>query len=279
MSGAAIPPMERRDVPAVPVAAVVVSRNSAGDLPGCLAALKAAGIAETIVVDNASSDGSADAARVAGARVIANTDNRGYGAGLNQGIAACATEAALCLNADVTVSRWAPGRLWAVMQEHPRLGVIGPRLFNPDRTLQPSANRRFPGLASYVADVSGFAGLKMRLYRTGFVRRVAGPLWYGPLHWRTGPVAWVGGAALLVRRSAWEAVGGFDERCFLYYEEVDFCRRLAAAGWETWFCAEAEVVHGFPSSTAAEPALAAAAARRSRALYFGRTEGRLELHG
>lgn len=258
---------------AVPVAAVMVSRNSATDLPAGLTALKAAAVAETVVVDNASMDGSAAVARAAGARVIDNHDNRGYGAGLNQGMAATASEAVLCLNADVTVRSWTVQRLWAVMQEHPSIGLIAPRLFHPDGTLQPSVNRRFPGISSYLADVTGLAGLKMRLYRGPFVSRALGPLWYGRVHHRTRRVAWVGGACFLVRRSAWNRVGGFDEGFLLYYEEVDFCRRLAAAGWETWFCAEAEAVHGWGSSTAAEPALAAQAARRSRRRYFSRHGG------
>lgn len=255
--------------------AVVVTRNSAGDLPRCLAALKAGGIAETVVVDNASTDGGAALARSLGARVMENRENRGYGAGLNQGIAATTAGGVLCLNADVEVARESASRLARVLEAHDRCGVVGPRLRHPDGTLQPSVNMSFPGCGSFLADVSGLAGLKMRLYNTGIVRRAIGPLWYGPLHQGTFRVAWVGGACLLVRRAAWEAVGGFDERFFLYYEEVDLCRRLSGSGWEAWFCGEAEAVHGWGTSTVAEPALAAASARRSRALYFSTHGGAL----
>lgn len=225
-------------------AAVVISYETRDLLRACLETVREEGPAEAVVVDNASRDGSAEMVRAGfpEVRLLARTDNPGYGAASNQGIAACRAPYVLLLNSD---TRLRPGTLAALgweLDRHPRAAIVGPRLVNPDGSRQPSC---FPFLTP-------FNVLAMNTYLNRLVRHAPGlRRRFRPVYSLipAGAVPWVKGAALAIRREAFAAVGGFDESYFLYAEEMDLCWRLARAGWEIRFTPEAEVVHEEGAST------------------------------
>lgn len=223
---------------------VLVSHNTRGLLLAALASVEDAG--EVVVVDNASTDGSAEAVRRAfpRVRVLENAGNPGYGAAANQGIAACSAPFVLLLNSDTVVRPDALRALAGYLESHPRAGLAGPRLENPDGTLQRSCFA-FLGTARLAIEKSP---LGRRLASIPALR----DRWlihHGP-HDRPRTAPWVLGAALALRREAFEAVGGFDPDFFLYAEEVDLCYRLWEAGWEVHFAPVATVVHVGGASTA-----------------------------
>jgi N-acetylglucosaminyl-diphospho-decaprenol L-rhamnosyltransferase len=225
---------------------VVVNHNAGAFLAKCLESVRtAAGDIRTdvVIVDNHSSDGSVDriADRHPGVRVIRNPRNVGFARAANQGLDATDTPFVLLLNPDAEVIGGTLGALVKVTRERPRAGAIGVLVRNPDGTLQPSA-RRVPGLG----EALGHAFL--------------GPLWrdnpwtrsYTMADWDRSTereVEWVSGSAMVLRRSALTEVGFFDERYFMYVEDVDLCTRLRRAGWQVLFSPEVEVVHQIGVST------------------------------
>lgn len=254
---------------------IIVNYNTRSDLQTCLQALEPEAAA-VIVVDNASTDGSPAMvrARFPWARLQANEDNRGYGAGANDGLALCETPYALVLNSD---TRPLPGALAALadyLDRRPQVGMAGPRLLNPDRTLQPSCFH-YPSPGITLLQEIRVARLAARI---PYLRERYLPAWP---HDRSRPVPWVLGAALAIRRSAFEAVGGFDEGFFMYFEEVDLCYRLVRAGWEVHFTPEAEVIHSGAASTRQQRAAMAAQLYRSLRKFYRRhypgQQGRLRL--
>ncbi len=191
-----------------------------------------------IVVDNASADGSAAMVRAEfpAVELIANTDNRGFAAACNQGIAASKEDFIFILNPDTLITTAALQTLLDVMQAEPRTGACGPRIVNPDGSLQPSC-RRFPTLPRLLLDEFGLGKLFPHSKLFGGYRMT----WWA--HDQLREVDQLMGAALLLRRAALEQVGTFDERFFMYYEEVDLCLRLRDAGWKVLFVPAAEVMH------------------------------------
>lgn len=204
---------------------VIVTFNSAEHIEACLRSLNEPGW-ERIVVDNASTDATVERARaVPEVLVLANPENRGFAAAVGQGVRAARGSLLLLLNPDVTAEAGALGALRAAVEPD---GVVaaGGRLLNPDGTTQVGfVVRRFPTLARALAEVL----LLNRLF--------PGNLWntryrYLDLNYdQPAEVEQPAGACLLVKRGAWEAVGGLDEEFFpLWFEDVDFCRRLRARG-------------------------------------------------
>jgi GT2 family glycosyltransferase len=233
----------------LPMAVVVVSFNTRGALESCLESVVAAAPTEMVVVDNGSTDGSIELVRSAfpDIRLLVNAQNRGYGSAANLAIAACSAPAVLLLNSDTVLAPDAPLALGRYVAEHPRAAVVGPRLANTDGTLQPST-RPFRSVADVLMGDVGLESVVRRIpgLRARFLRTWS--------HDVARTVPWVVGAALAVRRSAFESVGGFDERYFMYWEEVDLCRRLADAGFETHFAPVTTVVHAGAASTTSQPA-------------------------
>jgi N-acetylglucosaminyl-diphospho-decaprenol L-rhamnosyltransferase len=219
-------------------AAVVVSYNSRDYLQACLASLAAEGVERTVVVDNGSTDGSVEPARAAGAEWVPTGANLGYGRAANLGASAATVAGApylLVCNPDVELCPGAVTALRAAMEEDPSLGAVGPRLLNPDGSLYPSA-RTFPDFV----DAIGHGMLGLIAPRNRFTRR------YRLLDWdhrNRAKVDWVSGACFMVRRRAWDEVGGFDPGYFMYMEDVDLCWRLRRAGWEVGYEPGAEAVH------------------------------------
>jgi GT2 family glycosyltransferase len=245
----------------LPLAVAVVSYDTRELLERCLLSVRAARPVQTVVVDNGSTDGSIELVGdgFPEMTLIVNEPNRGYGAAANQAIAACSAPVVLLLNSDTEIAPDAPQALGAYLAEHPEVAVAGPRLVNPDGSLQGST-LGFPSVADMLMGDTGLHALVRRMPR---VREGSLRTWS---HDRARPVPWLRGAALAIRRSAFGAVGGFDERYFMYFEEVDLCRRLGAAGLQTHFAPVTDVVHARSASTRKHPR----AMRREWLVSYGR---------
>jgi hypothetical protein len=230
------------------VAVVVVAFESRDLIAACLNTVLEAGPAETVVVDNGSTDDTMALVReqFPAVRLVANERNRGYGAAANQGIRSCKAPVVLLLNTDTLVEPTALTALAQYLAEHPRAAVVGPRLANPDGTLQRSTYP-FPSVADTLLAETG---LHLLVRRAPLIRRLSLRTWN---HDAARRVPWVLGAALAIRVSAFEAVGGFDEDFFMYGEEADLCRRLGAAGFEVHFAPVTTITHLGGASTATRP--------------------------
>jgi GT2 family glycosyltransferase len=224
-----------------PTAIVVVNFNTREHLRACLATLEGQRAARVVVVDNASPDASADMVHEEhpAVELLTNRHNEGYGAAANRGIRACAEPYVLVLNADTRLEADAVRALADFLDAHPRAAAVGPRLVREDGTLQPSA-LPFPRPVT----------LRPLVRHVPLIREWYLPTWS---HSRPRRVPYVLGAALCLRRSAFDEVGGFDSGFFLFYEEVDLCQRLRLAGWEIHFAPVTTVVHTGGASTAQDP--------------------------
>jgi N-acetylglucosaminyl-diphospho-decaprenol L-rhamnosyltransferase len=229
------------------VTVAIVSWNTRDLLGACLASLRSAvedEIADVWVFDNASTDGSAEMVRrdFPQASLIASRENLGFGAGVNAIAARTRTPWLVAANADVA---FAPGALETLIQEaeaHPEAGALAPRLILPDGSTQHSAYA-FPTIPYTLAFVTGLGRLSRRLAR----RWCIGP-GFDPDEAREVP--WAVGAALLVRRDAWDQVGGFDDAQWMYAEDLDLGWRLRRAGWRTRYVPGARVAHAESAATA-----------------------------
>lgn len=221
------------------VSVVIVSYNTRAMTLECLRTLydRLGGLtAEVFVVDNGSSDGSADAVAKAfpDVRLIRNEGNRGFAAANNQAIRLASADYLLLLNSDAFPKPGAVTTLVEQMAARPDLAVLGPRLLNRDESLQKSCYR-FPGPMRSVCE-------NLLLTAMWPNNRLVGD-YRGWGHDGDRDVEFVIGACLLVRRSAIDSVGSFDEAFFFYGEEADWCRRFRQAGWKIAFTSAAEVYH------------------------------------
>jgi N-acetylglucosaminyl-diphospho-decaprenol L-rhamnosyltransferase len=216
------------------ISAVVVTYNALPWIERCLESLRGR---ETIVVDNGSTDGTLELVERRFPDVLVlRRENRGYGAGLNAGLQAASGEFVLLLNSDAWAEEGAVDRLLAFAESHPRAGLVGPRACNPDGTRQLTV-RAFPTLWRLATEY-------LFLRKVAPRSRALNAFYAGGLDLgRAQTVDWVMGFAMLVRREAVEAVGGFDEGFFMFSEETDLCRRLWDAGWEVWYAPQAEFTH------------------------------------
>jgi GT2 family glycosyltransferase len=223
------------------VAVVIVSFNTRDLLGKCLEQVAEAAVpfsTDVVVVDNASADGSADmvAERFPDVRLIRNRDNRGFAAGCNQGIDASSSEFVLLLNSDAFIDRVALETMITFLREVTGAGVCGARLIERDGQAQlPPV--RFPTPLSGLFNMTVLGRLLPRS-RHNIRRPISDEELGRPIR-----VDWVSGACFLARRKAIEQVGALDEGYFLYFEETDWCRRMAANGWETWYLPGAKVRH------------------------------------
>jgi hypothetical protein len=221
-----------------------LTREPLARLLDSLRAARPAPLAEVLVVNNS---GEPVDDLLAGlpwpARVLAPGRNLGYARGVNLGLREASAEDALILNPDVVVE---PGSIEALARcaaERPRAGIVAPRLFHPDGSLQYSARRFYNGRTLLLRR----APVAARAERSRAVREHLMADWD---HADTRPVDWVLGAALYVRRRAMRDVGLMDERYFLYFEDVDWCQRMWRHGYEVVYCAEARMVHGHARASA-----------------------------
>ena len=226
------------------MAVAVISWNTRELLRRCLTTVMREAPGEIVVVDNGSTDGSQEMVREQFPSVHLRVlpENPGYGAASNVAFTLCTADYVLLLNSDTELRPGTLPALVAHLDRCPEAGIVGPRILNPDGTLQRSTFP-FPGPLVPLMKRRPLADLVQVLpsLRDTFVGA-----WE---HDRTRRVPWVLGAALAIRRSAYQAVGGFDESYVMYYEEVDLCYRLRQAGWETHFTPAAEIVHIGGAST------------------------------
>lgn len=233
---------------ALELSVIILNYNAAADLRCCLASL-AAGCAglrfETIVVDNASPRPGVEAAVAGfpGVRLIRRRRNGGFSAGMNTGLRAARAEAALILNPDTVLAPGAAPALLAAMRADPSIGVLGPRLLNPDGSLQLSC-RRFPTFAASLFNRNSL--LTRLLPRNRFSRSYLMTDWD---HSRSNDVDWLSGAAMLLNQRALRQVGPFDPGFFFEIEDVDLCRRMHDAGYRVVYFPEATVTHEIGASS------------------------------
>jgi hypothetical protein len=208
--------------------------------------LAAAGSCHVYVVDNDSRDGSLETlqrhaeTRGWGERVsiLAAPRNGGYGYGINLAVerafeSADPPEYVYVINSDAFADKGSITRLVAFMDAHPDAGIAGSHIHGPDGTSQGAAFR-FPSVWSELESTAGIGALSRLLAR--HIVSVPAPAEHRPIDW-------VPGTSMLIRSAALRQVGLFDEAFFLYFEETDFCRRLAAAGWHCCYVADAPITH------------------------------------
>ena len=245
------------------ISVAIVSYNTREHVRACLETVRDEHAHEVIVVDNASSDGTAEMIRAEYPWVVLDVSptNRGYGAASNRAIARSSGDYVFLLNSDVRLRPGALAALSAYLDEHPEAGLLGPRLHNPDGTLQISC---FP-FPTPLYVLLKESSLGPRMQHVPLLRDLYLPTWS---HSHSRDVPWVLGAALAIRRTAFDAVGGFDERFFMYSEEVNLCLRLRAAGWQIHFAPVTEVVHIGGASTARHRAAMSAQLYASQVQFY-----------
>jgi N-acetylglucosaminyl-diphospho-decaprenol L-rhamnosyltransferase len=230
---------------------VVVAYKSSGELTRCLDSIvsDAPGGSEAVVVDNASPD---DSATVAGShplrpRIVTSAKNLGFGGGCNLGSMDSDADALFFLNPDARLKSGATALLVAALEADASLGVVAPRVIDPTGESRAASAGAEPSLRSSI-------GHFLALGRIPGIRRLFRPVYLADGRVRTRP-DWVSGAAMLVRKSAYEEIGGFDERLFMYMEDVDLCRRLREEGWAIGYEPDAVVEHVMGHSQSADQPL------------------------
>ena len=219
---------------------------------------------EVVVVDNASADGSADLVEGFGpqVRVLRNTVNVGFGRGVNQGVAATAAPLVLVMNPDCRLVAGAMDGLRAELLRHDRCAMVGPRILDPDGSVQGSAR----GDPNMLTGIFGRAQALTRLlpWLPAARRNVV------TLAGVQGPteVDWLSGACFLARRHALAEVQGFDERYFLYWEDADLCRRLRGVGYHVRYVPSATAIHRVGLSSQTAKAASIRAFHASALIYY-----------
>jgi len=228
------------------VTAVVVTYQSRAIVDATMRLLRAAhgaGMLDCVVVDNASTDGTAEflRSRHNWARIIASPVNLGYGRGCNRGLELARTRYVLFMNPDVTIEADSIAVLTRFLDEHPRAGIAAPATLCGDGLLQTAGDLPTP-----LSIILQAAGLK----RLSCFRRPILPM--SPAF----RANWLCGAIMVARRNVMNKLGGFDRRFFLYFEETDLCRRARRMGTELWAVGEAVAQHVVSSSARiVQPAL------------------------
>ena len=221
------------------LAAVIVNYNAGPELASAIQSIAdnmAGRCWEAVVVDNASIDGSSDLATTftPSARVVRNAVNVGFGRGVNQGVAASTAPFILIMNPDCRLEHGALATMRAELGRRQRCAIVGPRVLDPDGSEQGSAR----GDPDMLTGLFGRTGVLRNLLPSSSMshRNVVS-------NGESATVDWVSGACMLVRRTAFDEVGGFDARYFLYWEDADLCRRLRARGHEIRYVPAATAVH------------------------------------
>lgn len=211
--------------------------------------------AETIVVDNASRDGTADLARsvVTRGRVVVNEENLGYGYAANQGIALARGRATIILNDDAQLTANAVDRMLEVLNGDDDIALVGPRIVDEDGNPMPSARATFPGLGEEMKLIGD--SIRRRNTNYSYPTRDTSPM----------DVAWLVGACIMGRTDVLRATGGFNPAFFLYVEDIDLCRRMRALGYRVVTVPDATCSHTGSVSTSAAFGVDARIQRRTDA--------------
>ena len=215
---------------------IVTALDSVFALPEVLADPS---FANVVVSDNGSRDGSREfvAARYAGrVRIVANGANLGFAAACNRAFAVTTSPLLFLLNPDAELKAGALRAIVDFMDARPRCGIAGSRIYNLDGTIQESCGEFDTWTGAFLRSSAWGELPFLRRFANGAALRA----------WRHADERRVDiaiGAALVIRRTLLATVGPFDERFFLYHEEVDLAKRAADAGWETWYVPASEAVH------------------------------------
>lgn len=251
-----------------PVGVVVVTYSPGETLDGFLDTLEKATTRSygVVLADNGSTDGAPErAAARSGVELLPTGGNLGYGRAANLGVPRATGDWVVVANPDV---RWEPGALDTLLdavERWPAAGVLGPLILSPDGTLYPSA-RELPDLARGIGHAlcgwwwpSNPWTAAYRRERGAPTERLAG---------------WLSGSCMLIRREAFDAVGGFDPAYFMYFEDLDLCERIGRAGWQNVYVPSAVIVHEGAASTSSNPTAMADAHHASAWRYLsGRYAG------
>jgi N-acetylglucosaminyl-diphospho-decaprenol L-rhamnosyltransferase len=224
-------------------AVVVVNYRTPALVEQCLTSVRATCgelRLQMVVVDNASRDGSVEQLRAAlpDATVLALEENRGFAAGVNAGFRHTSAELVVVLNPDTELRGEALGELLEHLRRNPRTGVVAPLLEDADGQLAPNGYRRFPGPLTVGLDLC--VPLAYLLVHA----RAANPYALSPAALRRGrSPAWVCGAVMAIRRTAYAQAGPLDEDFFLYFEETEWQQRVTRAGWRIELASGARARH------------------------------------
>jgi len=236
---------------------VVVVTFSPGDtLTSFLTTLQTAAPYEVVLADNGSTDGAPERAVGPSVRLLPTGANVGYGRAANLGASGFAGDWLVVANPDVT---WSPGaldELLAAAVRWPGAGCLGPAIRTTGGRLYPSA-RAFPSLGRGIGHALFGWWWPANPWTRAYRAEAGSPV--------EGTTGWLSGSCMLLRREAFEAVGGFDPSYFMYCEDMDLCRRLAEAGWSNVYVPSAVITHegGHATSRSAGPMLR----EHHRALY------------
>jgi N-acetylglucosaminyl-diphospho-decaprenol L-rhamnosyltransferase len=247
---------------------VVVTYSPGQSLAHFLDSLAKATSAPTDVVlaDNGSTDGSIESAATRpGVRIVHTGGNLGYGRAANAGVAVSSSAFVVVSNPDIVWQPDALDQLIAAAETWPKGGAFGPLINTPAGEIYPSA-RELPSLARGIGHALFGWWWPSNPWTAAYRRERGEPT--------EGPVGWLSGSCLLLRRSAFEQIGGFDPSYFMYFEDVDLGDRLGRAGWQNIYVPRAEVVHTGGHATSRDQAQMAVAHHRSAYHYLsGRYPG------
>ncbi|MHA7813991.1 MAG: glycosyltransferase family 2 protein [Phycisphaerales bacterium] len=232
---------------------------------------------QVIIVDNSSGDESVDlicaAIKECGwsewANLIVSPDNEGFAAGNNVGIKEVDADFYILFNSDTIIRDRAVEQMVAYMREHPRVGILGSRLEDPDGTPQCSAFRFHTWQSCFENAAS--IGVVSRFFRRKLVAK--------PIPTRPERVDWVCGASMLIRRDVIDQVGMLDQGYFMYFEETDFCLNAKRAGFECWYDPAPRVVHLVGQASGVRARESGRARRRPRYWFDSKRRYFLKNHG
>ncbi|MBL8069419.1 MAG: glycosyltransferase family 2 protein [Armatimonadetes bacterium] len=250
----------------MPLSITICSWNTIDDTRACLQSLRESGTEaefEVIVVDNNSEDGSPEmiATEFPEFTLLAQSRNLGFTGGHNLALKHASGEHKALLNSDTVVHPGAVGTILEFMATHPEAGVVGPKLLNPDGTLQYSC-RRFPNpvAAAFRNTLLGKLFPNNR-YTKDYLMQDWG-------HSEPREVDWVSGAALFIRGDCLQAIGPLDDSLFMFCEDVDWCKRAWNAGFKVMYCPQAVITHAIGRSTDKAPNRMIARFHRSMFRYY-----------
>ncbi|MEN3360082.1 MAG: N-acetylglucosaminyl-diphospho-decaprenol L-rhamnosyltransferase [Mycobacteriales bacterium] len=217
---------------------------------------------QVLLADNGSTDGEPERAALRPEVTLLRTGgNLGYGRAANLAVPRLPGEWVLIANPDVTFEPGALDTLLAAVRRWPRAGTLGPAILAPDGSLYPSA-RALPSLGRGIGHAVFGWWWPSNPWTAAYRREREAPV--------EGPAGWLSGSCLLVRRAAFETVGGFDPAYFMYFEDLDLCERIGRAGWQNVYVPTAVVAHEGAHATSRAPAAMLTAHHRSAYRYLSR---------
>lgn len=256
----------------IDLSVVIVNWNTKGPLRQCLESIyeeTTVTTFEIFVVDNASGDGSSQMIRYSfpQAKLVENEENVGFARACNRGLCRAQGRYLVLLNPDTWLPDDALGQMVAFLDEHPNIGVLGPRIVDVDGIIDPRCARRYPSLSSELFE-------KLRLDRRFPHSRLFGD--YMMTYWDhkdSREVDALSGACMMIRREVIEDAGLLDEDFFMYGEDVEWCYRIKKTGWQVFFYTQPTVMHLGARSSQLVAEQMGIEALRSMYLFFLKTRG------